>query len=87
MKKGREIDQPIVSLTPTLLEQLEKNKPSGGFKLPQGYLSPSQIDMYLRCPRQYYFRSPFRKHHVPLFPEAHCCGCGSFLSRYNPHST
>ncbi|MGD9209295.1 MAG: PD-(D/E)XK nuclease family protein [Desulfobacteraceae bacterium] len=56
IKKGREIDQSIVPLTPTLLEQLEKNKPSGGFKLPQGYLSPSQIDMYLRCPRQYYFR-------------------------------
>lgn len=55
-KKGREMDQPIVELTPELVEQLERNKPPGGFKLPRGYLSPSQIGMYLKCPRQYYYR-------------------------------
>jgi len=55
-KKGREMDQPIIELTPELVEQLERNKPPGGFKLPHGYLSHSQIEMYLKCPRQYYFR-------------------------------
>jgi len=55
-KKGREMDQPIIELTPELVEKLERNKPPGGFKLPRGYLSPSQITMYLKCPRQYYFR-------------------------------
>lgn len=30
--------------------------PTGGFKLPAGYASNSQVEMYLRCPRQYEFR-------------------------------
>lgn len=34
----------------------ELEAPSGGFKLPVGYASNSQIEMYLRCPRQYEFR-------------------------------
>lgn len=29
---------------------------SGAFSLPTGYLSPSQITSYLRCPRSYYYR-------------------------------
>lgn len=53
-KKGREIDSPIID--DSVLEKLEKNKPPSGFNLPQGHLSHSQIEMYLRCPRQYYHR-------------------------------
>ena len=30
--------------------------PAGGYTLPTSYLSCSQIEMYLRCPRQYEFR-------------------------------
>lgn len=54
IKKGREIDSPIVDSA--VLEKLEKNKPPSGFNLPQGHLSHSQIEMYLRCPKQYYYR-------------------------------
>src|SRR5512136_1904926 len=34
----------------------ELEAPPGGFKLPVGYASNSQVEMYLRCPRQYEFR-------------------------------
>lgn len=34
----------------------ELEAPSGGFKLPAGYASNSQVEMYLRCPKQYEFR-------------------------------
>ncbi len=50
------MDSPIVELTPELLETLDKNKPAGGFTLPRKHLSHSQIEMYLKCPRQYHFR-------------------------------
>jgi CRISPR/Cas system-associated exonuclease Cas4 (RecB family) len=43
--------------TPEMLERAAKLKaPSGGFKLPKGRLSHSQVEMFLRCPRQYWFR-------------------------------
>lgn len=54
IKRGREIDSPIID--DVTLEKLEKNRPSNGFNLPQGHLSHSQIEMYLRCPKQYYHR-------------------------------
>lgn len=43
--------------TPEMLEAIAKlEPPSQGFKLPKKYMSNSQVEMYLRCPRQYYFR-------------------------------
>ena len=52
--KGREMDDPINIVSD---EELEKFvAPPQGYKLPSGYLSYSQIDMYLRCAKQYEFR-------------------------------
>lgn len=56
MQKRHEVDQPLVAVSAELAEKIDKNKPAGGFKLPTGHLSHSQIEMYLKCPRQYYFR-------------------------------
>lgn len=43
--------------TPEMLERAAQlERPPQGFKLPKRYLSHSQVEMYLRCPRQYYFR-------------------------------
>jgi hypothetical protein len=53
MKKGTEDFQP----SPEMLERAAKlTPPSQGFNLPKGRLSHSQVEMYLRCPRQYWFR-------------------------------
>lgn len=55
MTKGIENDafQP----TPEMLERAAKLvPPSQGFKLPKGRMSHTQVEMYLRCPRQYWFR-------------------------------
>jgi len=41
--------------TPAQLEAADKFKPST-YNLPKKRLSNSQVEMYLRCPRQYYFR-------------------------------
>jgi CRISPR/Cas system-associated exonuclease Cas4 (RecB family) len=59
MARGLEVDDPIEVVTPAQFKALETRQfdaPPGGFKLPTGYLSHSQVSMYLRCPRQYYFR-------------------------------
>lgn len=50
------MDEPVIELDDATRELIEKNKPTGGFQLPTGYLSHSQIEMYLKCPRQYYWR-------------------------------
>jgi len=43
--------------TPEMLARAERlEPPSRGFKLPKKYMSYSQVSMYLRCPRQFYFR-------------------------------
>lgn len=55
-KKGLEIDTPLLEITDDLREKLDKAKPNGGYQLPLGYLSHSQINMYQTCPRQYYWR-------------------------------
>jgi|MudIll2142460700_1097286.scaffolds.fasta_scaffold00308_5 hypothetical protein len=58
MAKGREeiANQPIIDIDDKLREYMAKNAPVGGYQLPTGYLSNSQIDMYLKCPMQYYHR-------------------------------
>lgn len=53
--KGLEAD--VFQPTPEMLERAAKlTPPSQGFKLPKGRLSHTQVEMYLRCPRQYWFR-------------------------------
>jgi len=53
--KGREMDTPIMELSDeqkaSLAEQIK-----GRIVLPTGYLSNTQVEMYLRCPKQYEFR-------------------------------
>lgn len=60
MSRGLEMDDPIEVVSPEQFKALEKTinyeTPAGGFKLPSGYLSNSQVEMYLRCPTQYEFR-------------------------------
>lgn len=38
------------------LAPISKPKAGGKYTLPLGFLSPTQIEMYLKCPRQYKFR-------------------------------
>lgn len=57
-KKGREEveERPIVDIDDELREYMATNAPKGGYALPTGYLSNAQVEMYLRCPKQYEFR-------------------------------
>lgn len=52
--KGREMDDPILIVPDEILAKMVA--PPQGYKLPTGYLSYSQIEMYLRCAKQYEFR-------------------------------
>jgi hypothetical protein len=54
-KKGREDDSPIAELSEQDAERLAEMA-SKKLTLPKKYLSYSQVNMYLRCPRQYFFR-------------------------------
>jgi len=56
MAKGRESAQPLVQLTDDQQKILDNIKPANHLSLPKGYLSHTQVDMYLRCARQYFFR-------------------------------
>jgi len=58
MAKGREelANEPVIDIDDKLREHIAKNTPVGGYQLPTGYLSHSQIAMYLKCPMQYYHR-------------------------------
>lgn len=55
-KKGREIEGVLVDVDDVYREYLEKITPANGFTLPKGYVSHSQIECYMRCSMQYYWR-------------------------------
>jgi len=54
-KKGREIDSPVAELSEEDAERLAEQS-AKKYTLPKKYLSFSQVSMYQRCPKQYYWR-------------------------------
>ena len=89
MSRGLEMDDPIEVVTPEQFKALEKTvsyeKPVGGFKLPVGYLSNSQVEMYLRCPMQYEFRYVKSMRRPPSAAMSHGSGTHKALEVTHNH--